>query len=110
MNFFTWSYANNLYFTSNDGINGYELWVSDGTEAGTVIRRDINVGASNSSPDGMRIINGKLIFSARTSAAGTELWVDDGSQVTMLPEIYDGNNTGFLGFGFKFATVINSSK
>ncbi len=30
-----------LYFQATDGSNGYELWKSDGTFAGTVLVRDI---------------------------------------------------------------------
>lgn len=35
-------YNNKIYFTYNDGINEYELWVSDGTLDGTTIFKDIN--------------------------------------------------------------------
>ncbi len=34
-----------LYFKATDGIAGDELWVSDGTRAGTVLAADVNVGA-----------------------------------------------------------------
>ena len=39
-----------LFFVANDGVNGEELWKSDGTEAGTVMVRDINLGPGNSEP------------------------------------------------------------
>ena len=36
-----------LYFLANDGVNGEELWVTDGTIAGTHMVKDINVGSGN---------------------------------------------------------------
>src|SRR5688572_28992134 len=38
-----------LYFAANDGANGVELWKSNGTEAGTVLVKDINPGTYSSS-------------------------------------------------------------
>ena len=37
-----------LYFVGNDGANGYELWKSDGTTAGTVMVKDIAPGSASS--------------------------------------------------------------
>ncbi|MDX1929136.1 MAG: hypothetical protein SFV81_21590, partial [Pirellulaceae bacterium] len=42
--------GNSVFFTATDGVNGYELWKSDGTEAGTVLVKDIAIGAGRSNP------------------------------------------------------------
>jgi ELWxxDGT repeat protein len=34
-----------LFFTATDGVNGKELWKSDGTDAGTVLVKDIRPGS-----------------------------------------------------------------
>ena len=33
-----------LLFRASDGVSGAELWKTDGTEAGTVLVKDINPG------------------------------------------------------------------
>ena len=33
-----------LFFTADDGVNGQELWKSDGTAAGTTLVKDIYPG------------------------------------------------------------------
>ena len=38
------NFNNTLYFAPDDGINGVELWTSDGTDAGTVMVKDIKAG------------------------------------------------------------------
>ena len=42
--------GNTLYFRADDGINGRELWKSDGTVSGTVMVKDIYSGSDGSSP------------------------------------------------------------
>ncbi|MFO0936345.1 MAG: ELWxxDGT repeat protein [Gemmataceae bacterium] len=37
-----------LYFSASDGIHGYEMWVSDGTPAGTKMIADLNPGSGDS--------------------------------------------------------------
>lgn len=67
------------YFSANDGVNGTELWVSDGTTAGTTLFLDINAGSASSSPANFTVALGKLWFTATTAAAGIELWSTDGT-------------------------------
>ena len=53
-----------LFFSANDGMNGEELWKSDGTAAGTTLVKDINVGPDDSAPDDLTNVNGTLFFTA----------------------------------------------
>ncbi|GBF00439.1 hyalin, partial [Microcystis aeruginosa NIES-298] len=52
--------GNTLFFTANDGVNGYELWKSDGTAAGTVLVKDINPGGSWSFPENLTAVGSTL--------------------------------------------------
>ncbi len=70
---------NKFYFRGDTFANGRELWVSDGTEAGTHILKDINPGSGNSSPAYMSFIKGKLYFYAGTENEDYEPWVSDGT-------------------------------
>jgi ELWxxDGT repeat protein len=68
-----------LFFTASDGTTGDELWMSDGTDAGTVLVKDINPGPGDSAPDGLTNVNGTLFFRATDGVHGTELWTSDGT-------------------------------
>ena len=71
--------GNTLYFTANDGVNGYELWKSDGTAAGTVLVKDILPGASWSYPRHLTAVGSTLYFTAEDGLNGRELWKSDGT-------------------------------
>lgn len=75
--------GNLLFFAATDGINGVELWRSDGTQAGTVMVKDIRPGADSSTPRSLVNLNGVLLFSADTGATapgtGRELWKSNGT-------------------------------
>jgi ELWxxDGT repeat protein len=68
-----------LLFAGTDGVNGTELWTSDGTALGTTIVKDVNPGSASSSPTNMRVSGGKLYFSGIEASVGQELFVSDGT-------------------------------
>src|SRR5262249_38731811 len=70
-----------LFFTANDGVNGNELWKSDGTANGTMLVKDINPGSGSSTATYFgnanayfTNVNGTLFFAANDGTSGIELW------------------------------------
>lgn len=68
-----------LFFVATDGTAGYELWKSDGTEAGTVLVKDINPGPGSSLPNLLTVVGDLLFFDANNGVAGIEPWRSDGT-------------------------------
>jgi ELWxxDGT repeat protein len=59
---------------------GRELWITDGTVAGTKAVGDLRPGAAGSEPTGFTATTGgRFVFSADDGVAGRELWVSDGT-------------------------------
>lgn len=67
-----------LYFTASDGIHGRDLWMSDGTAAGTVLVKDFAGDVALGSP-GLENVNGTLYFAANDGVSGVELWKSNGT-------------------------------
>ncbi|MFL6258151.1 MAG: ELWxxDGT repeat protein [Thermoanaerobaculia bacterium] len=66
-------------FVGDDGSHGLEIWLTDGTAGGTTLIKDIAAGSSGSSPLGLAVFNGKVLFNATDPAHGSELWATDGT-------------------------------
>ena len=84
-----------LFFTTDDGASGQELWKTDGTEAGTVLVKDIRPGSAASVPNSLLNLNGTLLFAANDGASGAELWRSDGTAAgtTLLKDIFAGGSS-----------------
>lgn len=67
-----------VYFSADNGIQGSELWVSDGTATGTFMVKDINPGAGDSDPDYLTAVGNRVFFAAR-NGSNTSLWTTDGT-------------------------------
>jgi len=84
-----------LYFAGKTEEHGNELWVTDGTVAGTKMFMDINPGSADSNPSSLNWLDGKLYFAAETIENGKELWVSDGTPegTHMVADIYPGSTS-----------------
>ena len=68
-----------LVFVATDPALGTELFVSDGTSAGTVLLVDIRAGASSSYPNEVTAVDGGAFLTVRGFSGNTELWFTDGT-------------------------------
>jgi trimeric autotransporter adhesin len=88
--------GNIVYFKHTDGVHGIELWRTDGTNSGTYMVKDINIGAESSQVISNRVDlvnhNGILFFKAYTPEFGSELWKSDGTAAgtVMVKDIRSG--------------------
>ncbi len=71
-------YKNELYFSGQNEFGNKELWKSDGTEAGTVLVKDLRASGS-SSPENLIVAGNFLYFTALTDLTNRELFRTDGT-------------------------------
>ncbi|MCA9126086.1 MAG: hypothetical protein KDB22_03335 [Planctomycetales bacterium] len=106
------SFANlgsEVFFYGDDGTNGFELWKSNGTAAGTVLVQDIYPGANSSRSyfgnSYLTNVGGSLYFFANDGNHGYELWKSNGTTATLVKDIQSGTGSSGSVFGQNFANV-----
>ncbi|MEZ5967069.1 MAG: hypothetical protein R3F56_24745 [Planctomycetota bacterium] len=94
-----------LYFSADDGSSGVELWISDGSAAGTHLLVDLEAGPAGSSPASFAVADDRLFFAATRSGEGRELWSSDGTAagtslvVDLNPGTESSQPTGLFAIG-----------
>ncbi len=85
-----------LFFGGDDGATGKELFVTDGTAAGTQLVKDIDPGTVGSNVSTIILLNNKMLFPCNDGTNGFELWTSDGTAAgtTLLKDINTGVNSG----------------
>ena len=109
---------NAFIFAADDGLNGREVWKSDGVAGGggTFLLKDIYTGTTpigspsvdvpnSSSPENFTVVGGNVYFTATNAANGLELWKSDGTTAgtSLVKDIASGttgaNPTGLTAVG-----------
>jgi ELWxxDGT repeat protein len=68
-----------LFFGAYDAAHGYELWSSDGTDAGTRLLYDTWPGRESSYAYWLTALDGGLAFEGSDGIHGAEPWLSDGT-------------------------------
>lgn len=78
------------YTWANDGTHGFELWRTNGDDAGTTLVMDICPGVNDSNPAEFTAMGDWLYFAADDCVHGRELWRTNGVTTEMVLDIYSG--------------------
>lgn len=88
------SFNNKVYFVAENGVNGRELWVTDGTGANTKMVTDMHPGANDSfyvAPN-FTVYKNELYFTGFTPATGVELYkINANETITNVLDINPGS-------------------
>lgn len=96
-----------LFFTTNNGVNGVELWKTNGTAAGMVLVKDITPGASGTNLTDLTSVGGKLFFRGPGTGSSLALWVSNGTSAGTLKLAPNGLALPGLANGSPLITDVN---
>ena len=71
--------GDHFYFSADNGLDGRELWKSNGTPEGTKMVVEMQPDAEGGWPESLTALNGMLLFTADDGIHGRELWRSDGT-------------------------------
>ena len=74
-----------VVFVADDGVHGLELWVTDGTAAGTHLVADLQPGYASSFIQALTAAAGQVFFTALRDEVNTALWRTDGTAKGTYP-------------------------
>jgi hypothetical protein len=98
---FNWTTESSLYSLGNEAIfcatnvhsnyNGeaYDLWVTDGTTAGTMAIVPVDAATAGLDPTDITVFGNKAVFKGQDSSGNDNLWVTDGTTDGTL-ELFNG--------------------
>ncbi|OYU96377.1 MAG: hypothetical protein CFE21_08245 [Bacteroidetes bacterium B1(2017)] len=92
-------FKNKIYFSADNGNDaGNELFVTDGTYAGTQLVKDIYSGYQDGNPRNLTAVDSLLFFTATNGINGIELWASDGTSTNtkMVKDIFPGSGPSYI--------------
>ena len=88
------------YFFADDGLNGYGLWKTDGSEEGTILVKNYH---NTMTPYQIFDFKGKVHFIVYSKESGNQLWASDGTSEGSICITADAN------IGVSSATVVGDT-
>jgi len=97
------AYTNNtLFFMANDGVNGSELWRSDGTSAGTYLLDQMTPGSGSTNLAHSTIYNNKFFYAHNfNTLRQTDGLAVNNTSIT-IPAVYSLQHTSGFPFFYQF--------